>query len=112
MTSPSCPNEACIQRIGSPVKVVRHGFFRVRCGRRRYRLAHGRPMAGQSSGAGSTVQRTPHLWDPSRRASSRRAENVCALQSKAHLGFHKHGSVLTAMVFNSRRAAQSDPCAL
>ena len=35
MTSPSCPNEACIQSIGSPAKVVRHGFFRVRCGRRR-----------------------------------------------------------------------------
>ena len=35
MISPSCPNEACIQSIGSPAKVVRHGFFRVRCGRRR-----------------------------------------------------------------------------
>ncbi len=35
MTSPSCPNEACIPSIGSPAKVVRHGFFRVRCGRRR-----------------------------------------------------------------------------
>ena len=35
MTSPSCPNEACIQSIGSPANVVRHGFFRVRCGRRR-----------------------------------------------------------------------------
>jgi len=35
MTRPSCPNEACIQSIGSPAKVVRHGFFRVRCGRRR-----------------------------------------------------------------------------
>jgi len=35
MTSPSCPNEACRQSIASPAKVVRHGFFRVRCGRRR-----------------------------------------------------------------------------
>ena len=35
MTSPSCPNEACIQSIVSPAKVVLHGFFRVRCGRRR-----------------------------------------------------------------------------
>ena len=35
MTSPSCPNEACIQGNNSPAKVVRHGFFRVRCGRRR-----------------------------------------------------------------------------
>jgi len=27
MTSPSCLNEACIQSIGSPAKVVLHGFF-------------------------------------------------------------------------------------
>jgi len=27
MISPSCPNKACIQSIGSPAKVVRHGFF-------------------------------------------------------------------------------------
>jgi len=156
MTSPSCPNEACIQSIGSPAKVVLHGFFRVRCGRRRRfrcrgcgrtfsartntpcfglgcswpafeRVAHmsvegiscaaiarvegiawhtADRCVGQSSRACSTVQRTPHLWDTSRRASSRRAANVCALQSKALLGFHKHGSVRTAVVFNGRRAAQ------
>lgn len=35
MISPSCPNEACIQSTDSPANVVRHGFFRVRCGRRR-----------------------------------------------------------------------------
>jgi len=26
MPRPSCPNEACIQSIGSPAKVVCHGF--------------------------------------------------------------------------------------
>ena len=35
MINPSCPNRACIQSVDSPSKVVRYGFFRVRCGRRR-----------------------------------------------------------------------------
>ena len=35
MSRPSCPSELCNQRSDGAAKVVRHGFFRVRCGRRR-----------------------------------------------------------------------------
>ena len=70
MTSPSCPNEACIPSIGSPAKVVRHGFFRVRCGRRRrYRCSGcGRTFSARTNtpyfglGCSSrTFERVSHL---------------------------------------------------
>jgi len=53
MISPSCPNESCIQGIERRPKVVRHGFFRVRCGRRRrYRcLACGRTFSKRTNTA-------------------------------------------------------------
>ncbi len=35
MSNPACPDEVCRQRKDVGTKVVRHGFFRVRCGRRR-----------------------------------------------------------------------------
>ena len=62
MSSPSCPNEVCIQSMDTPPKVVCHGSFRVRCGRRRrYRCR----------GCGRTFSRrtnTPYfgLWCSSR----------------------------------------------
>ena len=35
MSIPSCPNKRCCRSSGETTKVVRHGFFRVRYGRRR-----------------------------------------------------------------------------
>ena len=53
MISPSCPYETCIQSIDSSAKVVGHGFFRVRCGRRRrYRcLCCGRTFSRRTNTA-------------------------------------------------------------
>jgi len=62
MISPSCPNQACPRCIDSPAKVVRHGPFRVRCGRRRrYRCLRCRRTF-------STRTNTPYfgLWCSSR----------------------------------------------
>lgn len=70
MVSPSCPNEACMKCIDSPATVVRHGFFRVRWGRRRrYRcLRCGRTF--------STRTNTPYFG---LRCSSRVFERVAHL---------------------------------
>lgn len=62
MSSPSCPSEVCKQRSDGVANVVRHGYFRVRCGRRRrYRCTRCRRTF-------STRTNTPYfgLWCSSR----------------------------------------------
>ena len=62
MTTPSCPNEPCVQSADSTTKVVRHGSFGVRCGRRRrYRCLN-------CGATFSTRTNTPYfgLWCSSR----------------------------------------------
>ena len=62
MISRSCPNEGCMQSIDAPTKIVRHGFFPVRCGRRRrYRCL-------RCGGTFSTRTNSPYfgLWCSSR----------------------------------------------
>ena len=82
MTSPSCPNEACIQNIGSPAKVVRHGFFRVRCGRRRRFRCRG---CGRTFSARTN---TPYFglgrsWSAFERVAHMSVEGYCQLHAKS-----------------------------